>query len=231
MRRHRVIASSRTVVSPRVRGRTFSVGPQRALTSQVDVWAFAGVARCGRCASHHFRAARWSQRSAVLQVLAICSNSSALAGRRFGSLRRQARTNSSTPRGICSSVRCDGGIGSSCTCWVNTRLRGDHRGRAVATLALHDSEIQHLSKVVFEAHATEIDIRRLDITMNQSHRVRFTQGAAYLTYQVHHARRWQRPEVADEGLEIVAIQQLHHVVEGTPPDLCTQLLGRELLAY
>src|SRR5262249_38460457 len=115
----------------------------------------------------------WFHRSTVLQALAIWSNSSALAGRRFGSLRRHARTNSSTSRGTCSSARCDGGIGSS-----------------------------------------EIDIRRLDITMNQSHRVRFSQGAAYLTYQVHHARRRQRPEVADEGLEIAAIQQLHRVVEG-----------------
>jgi len=103
-----VIASSRTVVSSLVHRLTFSAGPQRELTAQVDVLAFAGVARCGRWASHHFRAACWSHRSAVLQVLAIRSNSSALAGRHFRSLRRQDKTNSSTSRGICNTERCDG---------------------------------------------------------------------------------------------------------------------------
>jgi hypothetical protein len=43
-----VITLSRNVVTPLVHGLTFSAGPQRALTSQVGVSAFAGVARCGR---------------------------------------------------------------------------------------------------------------------------------------------------------------------------------------
>ena len=81
-----VIALSRSVVIPLVHGLTFSTGPQPALTSQVDVLAFAGDARCGRCVSHHFRAVPWSHRSAVLQSQAICSNASALAGWRFGIL-------------------------------------------------------------------------------------------------------------------------------------------------
>lgn len=75
------------------------------------------------------------------------------------------------------------------------------------TAVFHQPKIQHLDEVYLAAIAAEIDIGRLDITMNQSRLMRLRQRAQQLPQEEHHPLGWKRPECPDQVIEVEPVQQ------------------------
>jgi hypothetical protein len=91
-------------------------------------------------------------------------------------------------------------------------VRKSRRGVLMRNI-LHKSEVDHLGDIGFAATVTQDDVRRLDVTMDQSNAVRLRQRAADLLEHVERAFDRHRPLLRDQTFEIDPVEKLHRIVE------------------
>jgi len=121
---------------------------------------------------HQFSARSCVQGSLSGIVESRSASSEALCGRAAGSFARQAWISAASCPGTSSSVRSDGGF--------------------------NETEIEHLDKVVVETFMTEIDIRRLDVAVDQATLMCLCQGVAGARENVDGTLRLNRPRRRSE---------------------------------
>jgi len=80
-------------------------------------------------------------------------------------------------------------------------------------IELDQTEVEHLGEIKGGSGATDHHVRRLDVAMHQAVDVRILKRGADLAQDVDDARRGQRSVLSDQGIEIHAVEQLHHVVQ------------------
>ncbi len=78
----------------------------------------------------------------------------------------------------------------------------------------HQAEVQDLDHVDFVGDAAHVQVGGFDVAMNESCVVRFRQRIAGLNQEIDHARRRLRIVLLDQGLEVHAVEQFHHVETG-----------------
>src|SRR5687767_3129241 len=77
---------------------------------------------------------------------------------------------------------------------------------------LHEPKVQDLHEVVLEAKPSDVDVRRLDVTMYHARDVRFLQRLAHLTQNVNDPPSRYGTVVANEGFQVGPLQKLHDEV-------------------
>ena len=78
---------------------------------------------------------------------------------------------------------------------------------------LGEAEVEQLGHVEHAAAVGDEDVRRLDVAVDEAVRVGFGQRVADLPHEVQQASRRERAVALDELAEVVAGQELHHVVK------------------
>ena len=76
-----------------------------------------------------------------------------------------------------------------------------------------DAEVEHLRDIDLVGRAGQVDVRRLDIAVEQTCVVRLGERLAGVHEDLDHARGRLRPEIADQAIEIETVEQLHHIEE------------------
>ena len=59
----------------------------------------------------------------------------------------------------------------------------------------------------------DVNVRGLDVAVNEAARMRFFEGLADLTQDMHHTRRRQRPLLSDQLLDVHSFEKLHREVQ------------------
>ena len=86
-------------------------------------------------------------------------------------------------------------------------------GAASLVGRLDEAEVEDLDEIERASVPADVDVRRLDVAVDQSGRVRLPERVADLPQEIHHAPGRQRPELPHEVRGVEALEQLHHVVE------------------
>ena len=79
---------------------------------------------------------------------------------------------------------------------------------------LDEAEVEHLHEVVLQAHATDVDVGRLDVAAHEPSGMRIGEGMSRLPQQVDHSVSGHWAELTHQRVQVAAREQLHHVVEG-----------------
>ena len=79
---------------------------------------------------------------------------------------------------------------------------------------LDEAEVEHLHVVDVTTLSAQEDVRRLDVPVNETGVVRFGEGMAHLAHDVDDPGWWHRAVLLDQTVQVLSIQQFHHVVEG-----------------
>ena len=92
----------------------------------------------------------------------------------------------------------------------HVRRRADHRLRAgeLAELGrrLRDAEVENLEQVRAVGAARDEEVRRLDVAMDDAHRVRLGHALARLQDQIDDGLRHLRAVMAKDLVEVVALE-------------------------
>jgi hypothetical protein len=78
---------------------------------------------------------------------------------------------------------------------------------------LDEPEIENLHEVVLQPHSAHVDIRRLDVPMNQPSGMCVRQRVAYLSQQKYGTGWGHGTKFTHQRFDVTARQQFHHVVE------------------
>ncbi len=100
--------------------------------------------------------------------------------------------------------------GRSCRHTFGRELR---RAGLEAATRLDQAEVEHFDEVVVEAQAAGVDVRRLDVAVDQVSLMGLGQRMTDLPQQMHGARRRDGPEPLHQHIEIQPFEKLHHIVE------------------
>src|SRR5262249_22753851 len=80
--------------------------------------------------------------------------------------------------------------------------------------ALDEPEIEDLHEVPVEAVAADVDVRGLDVPVDEAALVGLGERVTGLPEDVDGALRRERAEFAPQRLAVEALEELHHVIEG-----------------